>query len=283
MKKLFKLTAILCLTILTCLPAMAQKYMPMSMSRSMSTKYAHNDANIKMDIDYPAKDDGTDKLSNAVRAWLNEQIKNACNISDSIKIAYTGDMQDGNALIRFYEKAFIDQSVKDFSEYAKLGRDSTMAMHYQVTVSAQVVYETENLVSYRLNSYSYLAGAHGVESIYYAIFRKLDGHILTWGDIMKSGTLPAFSNHMAQGVMKYLKAKTFNEAKGMLFIDKNTTLTTFPMPATNPGLTKEGIVGVYQSYEIGPYAMGHPEITIPRSALRPILKPMIWAFIQPWE
>lgn len=283
MKKLIKIMAIICLMITTGQPAIAQKYMPMSMTRSLSTKYAYNDANIKMNIDYPAKDDNNDKLNAAIRKWLNEHIQSACNINDSVKISYSGDIQDGNALIRYYEKAFIDQSVKDFTEYAKLGRDSTSAMHYSVDVSAQVIYETEQLVSYRLNSYSYLAGAHGVESIYYAIFRKLDGHILTWGDIMKSGTLPSFSKQMALGVMKYLNAKTLDEAKGMLFIDKKTTLTTFPMPATNPGLTKDGIVGIYQSYEIGPYAMGHPEITIPRTALRPIIKPMIWNFIQPWE
>lgn len=283
MKRLFKITAILCLTIVFALPALAQKYMPMSMSRTLSTKYAYNDAQIKMIIDYPAKDDGKDKLNTAIRSWLNNHIQSACNISDSAKFVYTGDTQDGNAVIRFYEKSFIDQSVKDFTAFAKLGRDSTSAMHYQVSISAQVIYETEQLVSYRLNSYSYLAGAHGVESIYYAIFRKMDGHILTWGDIMKNGTMPSFSKLMAQGVMKYLKAGTFEEAKGLLFIDKKTTLTTFPLPATNPGLTKNGIVGIYQSYEIGPYAMGHPEVTIPRASLRPLLKPMVWTFIQPWE
>lgn len=283
MKRFIKLLVVFSLAVIWSFPTLAQKYMPMSMSRSLSTKYAYNDANIKMNIDYPEKDEGNNKLNAAVRTWLNEQIKSACNISDSIKISYTGDLQDGNALIRFYEKSFIDQSVKDFTEYAKLGRDSTMAMHYEINISAQVVYETEQLVSYRLSSYSYLAGAHGIENIYYAIFRKLDGHILTWGDIMKSGSLPTLSKLMAQGVMKYLKVKTFSEAKGRLFIDKNATLTTFPMPATNPGLTKDGIVGIYQSYEIGPYAMGHPEITLPRTSLRTIIKPMIWTFIQPWE
>lgn len=283
MKKLIRILAIICLSIMTAQPIMAQKYMPMSMSRSLSTKYAYNDANIKMKIDYPAKDDNKDKLNAAIRRWLNEHIQSACNISDSARFVYSGDIQDGNALIRYYEKAFIDQSVKDFTAYAKLGRDSTSAMHYAVDVTAQVVYETEQLVSYRLNAYSYLAGAHGSESIYYAIFRKLDGHILTWGDIIKSGMLPSFSKYMAQGVTKYLKAKTLEEAKGMLFIDKKTTLSTFPMPATNPGLTKDGIVGIYQSYEIGPYAMGHPEITIPRTLLRSMVKPMIWNFIQPWK
>lgn len=283
MKHFFKLAAIACLTILCSLPAAAQKYMPMSMSRSLSTSYAGNDATVKMDIDYPALDEGNDKLNAAVRTWLNGQITGACNISDSVKFAYKGDLQDGDALMRYYAQAFIDQSKRDFTEYAKLQNDSSIAMHYNVTVAAKVIYETEQLVSYRVNAYSYLAGAHGAENIYYAIFRKQDGHILTWGDIMRQGAMPSFSRLMAQGVMKYLKAKTLAEAKGMSFIDKKTTLTTFPLPATNPGLTEKGIVGIYQSYEIGPYAMGHPEVTIPRASLRPLLKPMVWAFIQPWK
>lgn len=262
---------------------MAQKYMPMSMSRSLSTRYAYNDANIKMSIDYPARDEGKDKLNTAVRTWLNEHIKSACNISDSAKISYNGDIQDGNALIRFYEKAFIDLAVNDFKKYAQSGRDSTNALHYQVKISAQVIYETEALVSYQLSSYSYLAGAHGAESIYYAIFRKVDGHILTWTDIMKPGTMSNFSRLLANGVVKYLKAKDLAEAKKSLFIDKNTTADNFPLPATNPGLKNEGITGIYQNYEIGPYAMGHPEITIPLATLRSIVKPLVWATIQPWQ
>lgn len=284
MKQLIQKTLLLILLTICCWQgSMAQKYMPMSMSRSLSTRYAYNDANIKMSIDYPARDEGKDKLGTAIRTWLNEHIKSACNISDSAKISYDGDIQDGNSLIRFYEKAFIDLSVKDFIKYARSGRDSTNALHYQVKISAQVIYETEALVSYQLSSYSYLAGAHGAESIYYAIFRKVDGHILTWTDIMKTGAMSNFNRLLADGVVKYLKADNLEAAKKTLFIDKKTTADNFPLPLTNPGLKQDGLVGIYQNYEIGPYAMGHPEVTIPLTALRPIVKPLIWATIQPWK
>lgn len=282
MKQFIKLTLLLAF-MLAAQTIAAQKYMPMSMSRSLSTKYAYNDAKVRMDIDYPARDTGTDKLGNAIRTWLNGHIKSACNISDSARISYEGDIQDGNALIRFYEKAFIDQSVKDFTEYAKLGRDSTNALHYQVKVSAQAIHETEALVCYRLSAYSYLAGAHGAESVYYAIFRKTDGHILTWGDLMKAGSATAFSRLFADGVVKQLKAKDLDEAKKTLIIDKSTTADNFPFPQTNPGLRKEGLVGIYQNYEIGPYAIGHPRVIIPLATLRHLLKPLAWALVQPWE
>ena len=78
---------------------------------------------------------------------------------------------------------------------------------------------------------------------------------------------------LRKGVISYLNEynkedpvtdKNLNE---FLFIENGI----IPLPAHTPFLTKDGVHFAYQQYEIGPYAMGIVEFTIPYSEIKSYL------------
>ena len=264
----------------------AQKYNPITISNQLSANYGKDSTIVKVTMDFPARDASSAKLDNAVRKWLHEKLASACE--DSLRLDYKGDLQDGNALIRHYQKKFIDNSLKELVELAKLREDTAFHTNYFVTFKAKTVYETEKLVTYRLDIDQYMGGAHGLTTLTYATFRKIDGHILTWGDVLRPASRPSFSRLLAKGVVRYFaqydkSVKTFAQAKKSLFLPEGTTMSNFPFPATNPGLTAKGVEAVYQSYEIGPYAIGRPSVTIPLSTILPLSRPLFRVSAKAWE
>lgn len=248
------------------LPAMAQRYTKENISDSLSGKWGSNDITIKMNVDYPDSENKNNQVCDAIRNWLLQFII----VDKEMELPqYTGDIKDGNALIRHYLKAYVEKNCQ---------QDTTNAWYMSYELSAKCVYETNKYISYRVDSYDYQGGAHGMPYTGYAIFRKADGHILSWRDMLKQGGTPTLRRLLARGVMKYLEAPNWAQAKASLFLEApHNTMTTFPLPSSNPGLTAKGIAAVYQSYEIGPYAIGRPEVTIPRSLFTKLLKPTVIA------
>ncbi len=120
------------------------------------------------------------------------------------------------------------------------------------------------------DNYIYLGGAHGVGIVDGAIFRCKDGKIMEWDDL--------FVNKEA---LRPLLTSTFNKMDrdarpdwDLVFEYTNSDINNYPMPATDPWINSDGkMVFIYQSYEIGPYAMGMPQCEIPISRLLPYMKP----------
>lgn len=264
MKKLAKTLTTFCLTLFAFIPATAQKYTSELVSDSLSGACGEYHATIKMTVDYPGLHNGNPSLNDSIRTWLFQFIK----VSDGSGLpAYTGNIQDGKAVVGHYVNAYVKQ-------FTQQSPDSAYNMSYELT--ARKVYENRQYVSYRAELYNYEGGAHGMPYTGLAIFRKSDGRILTWSKILKKSGLPILKRQLVHGVMKYLQVKTWAEAKGSLFLEAPyNSMATFPMPASNPGLTAKGLVAVYQSYEIGPYAIGQPEVIIPGALFPQILQPAI--------
>lgn len=267
MKRLINATALLCLMSFFILPAMAQKYAYENFTDSLSKKVGEAEVSIKMDVDYPASSTGDNIAAKAIRNWLQKFIK--VDPTDLNLPAYTGDIRDGKALISHYMNAYMTTSTTD---------PDSIGLGLSYILIAKCAYETSKYVSYRVDLDNYMGGAHGMPYTGFAIFRKSDGHILTWRDILKPGSSTILRRQLARGVMRYLEAPTWAQAKERLFLSApHNTLSTFPMPASAPGLTARGLKAVYQSYEIGPYAIGSPELTIPRTLFPQLLKPAVAA------
>ena len=66
-------------------------------------------------------------------------------------------------------------------------------------------------------------------------------------------------------MQQYFKVKTGKELDDLLMLP---TPGYLPKPVSDPYLTKEGVVFVYQQYEIAPYAAGSPKFTLPYSEVK---------------
>ena len=122
--------------------------------------FSREEANVsvKYSVDYPAE--GSEPLLHAVREFVSETLGDA----------YTGNLSVGDSLVSFYGQSSFDSLKKDMREY---GGPSDMPMVVQSSVKK--IYDTDRLVTFLTETYTYLGGAHGGTTISAATFRKSDG------------------------------------------------------------------------------------------------------------
>ena len=109
--------------------------------------------------------------------------------------------------------------------------------------------------------YDYTAGAHGSTTLLPQTFNLADGTRVSLSALLPTLSADAISDSIHAGLMRYFEVPEDNpqRLRELLFVDRDAPI---PMPQTQPYLTSEGVVFLYQQYEIGPYAAGMPKVTI---------------------
>lgn len=172
---------------------------------------------------------------------------------------YSGDAGDLDALVAFYGKSITD------TLQARLREMPGTPKEYEAT--AEKTYETEQFVTYNLSTYFGIGGAHPTSGEYGVTFRKNDGRRITW-DIIRNDQLVAFNDLLCEELEGYFNVKSSAQLEKLLATDRVFDL---PLPKTPPYFTEEGVVFVYQQYEIAAYACGMPGSTIPYDRIKPLL------------
>lgn len=119
---------------------------------------------------------------------------------------------------------------------------------------------TENLLTIYMSGYEYAAGAaHGMPWEFAKTFDLKNLRVLTLDDIVaKSGR-----NAVLKMVVRQLREDdTYGEGGLNADID---------FPSVPPALMEDGVRFDYMVYEVGPYAMGMPSVTIPYEKISPYL------------
>ena len=176
-------------------------------------------------------------LSQAVGEWMNEQLGGY----------YSGDATDMQAIVDFYGKALCDTLRQDQSN------SLTGEMEFDAVM--EKTHETSQYVTYSLSTYMDLGGAHPASSDRGATFRKSDGQRLSW-DILNADARQLFNDILVEMLSGYID------------IDEGADI---PLPSTPPYFVEDGVVVIYQEYEIGPYAIGMPTDTIPYERILPLM------------
>ena len=193
---------------------------------------------------------------------------------------------DGDSLavaVRSYidhEREELQQFFRDnASEYAVFEGESQI----------RKIHETTGYVTYLNTSDFFQGGLHGSHLVIGTTFRKSDGSQIgytstfdeealtfkiTGQRLFKDTTAPAFCQLLKEGVRSY-----FSEGMDTICTDadlKDMTLGVedidrLPIPQFAPYFTPDGLLFIYQQYEIAPYAVGLPSFTIAYDKLCPFL------------
>jgi hypothetical protein len=123
---------------------------------------------------------------------------------------------------------------------------------FEASTGSQVVFNNGNYLTLAMHGYSYLGGAHGSSTQAIGTFNSKTGAKLTWSDLV-TDTLAVKT--LIEKRVREVKAEVFNDGFEFDEIFKFVLAQSF-------GLTREGILLVYQEYEIMPYAMGETEVVI---------------------
>ena len=129
--------------------------------------------------------------------------------------------------------------------------------------------EAEKYITYGIESYVYLGGAHGSSFLREVNIIRETGKVLaTSVDTTKTKEMQPI---LRKGVIEYFKECgediSDDKVNDMLFINDNT----IPLPALTPSLSKNGLKFIYQQYEIGPYALGMVSFTVPFDKVKPFM------------
>ena len=210
--------------------------------------------------DYPTKGDRT--LIDSVRQFINKALGGA----------FQGDLSQGDSLLAFYAHQWEKEMRQMYNEIAEArGNDQDMApMYHSVTIKQE--YNTPLYITYIINTETYSGGAHGMHESKGVTFQKEDGHVFC-NDILIKNRDKEFNNLIRDGLFRYFSEQDMPLSSD---IELSTALQVddihnIPLPTAPLYFTPEGIVMVYQPYEIACYAAGSPTFTIPYHRISPYL------------
>lgn len=216
----------------------------------------------KLIIDFPESDN--EILANAIREYISESLGSTYGggEEESKMGSYSGDLADGEQMAKYY----FDLKVKEFTKMYNSMKNEGMPDVPQLASEIQITrgYETPKLVTFNFSSYEYGGGAHGGSVGSGMTFRKTDGRRIGW-ELFSTVKMQSI---LRNGLKEYFEVKTDEELENCLTLNG---IFYIPLPVTPPLFTEEGIVVIYQQYEIAAYAAGMPSFTIPYKDARKML------------
>lgn len=229
---------------------------------TLTEKYEDQDSTqivVSLDIDWP-KETGKNIVSvNAVRDWIKEHL----DFLNEYKKIYAGNMDDADALTKFYGESYKErfEATDDFP---------APALSFDIHIKKE--FENDKCVTYTYLLDQYLGGAHGGITRYGVTFRKSDGKImtnfLTLSDIDNEG----LDNIIRKGLMKYWEISDEEQLYEYTWENKVTKYSV-DQPTHSPCFVKDGLLFNYQEYEIASYAAGAPEFVVPYNEIMKYLTP----------
>lgn len=217
-------------------------------------------------VDYPS---GDDSLSVGVRRYVAGELARlflpTMQEEDEPAAVFKGTKEDGKALVDFYGKLNFGYLKSQYAELKDLG---IAGLSYDLSI--RKTGETDRYLTYETSCYVFLGGAHGSAVCYPVNIVRSTGKVLAATiDTLKQKALQPI---LRRGVKEYISKAENRKIKdrdlqNMLFVEHGI----IPLPATVPVLTPEGLRFVYQQYEIGPYALGMVEFTVPYADVKSCL------------
>nr|WP_321246506.1 DUF3298 and DUF4163 domain-containing protein [uncultured Psychroserpens sp.] len=199
-------------------------------------------------LNFP-KAEGTKEITSRINQTLENYIIKQINMSDNDDT--NGDLYDAIAKFNYEYKSFKN----DFPDSAQ---------QWEALIDGEVTYRSPEIISIAITSYLDTGGAHGNSSVRFFNFNPQTGEELRVNDLVSN----------MQGLSEVIKAKLITEIKaeadtnGMedVFFGKD-----FQLPETL-GYSDEGLIILYNPYEIATYSQGIIEFTIPLEDVSSFLK-----------
>lgn len=193
---------------------------------------------VTIEVIYPKLNDDSDvssKINKTIESSLAEQIAFFEEEVDNLTL---------NDAITQFENRFV--SFKNDFE--------ANAAPWEVIINSEIVFQSLYVITISIDSYTFTGGAHGNSVITLLNFDPNTGNLYTQDDVFKP------SKDFIELVKKYFKTET--ESKNNNIQNDNFFGEDFRLPE-NIGFNEEGVIFLYNTYELSSYAEGITEFTIP--------------------
>lgn len=145
----------------------------------------------------------------------------------------------------------IEESMTSFNkEFQTFKTDFPETLEqWEAQIDGEVMFQSLEMISIAITSYVNTGGAHGTLNISFLNFETKTGHLIPNNKLFKN--IEGFEKIAQTYFDKTIKDK-----------DAIFDVNTFKLPI-NIAYTEEGVVLLYNTYEIAPYSTGIIEFTIP--------------------
>lgn len=156
-----------------------------------------------------------------------------------------------------------------YEEYRSV---SDATIDWTFTREARRVYGTSHVVSMEISSEGYLGGAHGFKEQTLMTFDAQTGARFAVSDVVEDAARPTLAKIVEaefRRARRIPQSQTLQDAGFFILPGQEMPLSE------NFAITAAGLHLHYNPYEVGPYVMGETDLTVPREAVEPILKPRL--------
>ena len=198
--------------------------------------------NIAVEINIPHAS-GDKIVSNQINAEIQNKIISSLHIGNPDEIT----------------SATIEESIAAFNkEYIAFKTDfSETEQIWEAQIDGEVLYQSQDLISIAITSYTNTGGAHGILNISFLNFDSITGQRLQNNQL--------FNDTEAFKTVAEPYFKDAIEDEGLLLDDNQ-----FELP-TNIGYSEEGIILLYNTFEVEPYSNDIIEFAVPFEVAEPFL------------
>ncbi|MCL5127371.1 DUF3298 and DUF4163 domain-containing protein [Algibacter sp. L4_22] len=179
---------------------------------------------------------GNTSISNAINSAINKEVIADLHIGEPESIRTTTIKES----ITTFNKEF-DNFQTDFPETTQV---------WEAQIDGEIMFTSPDIISIALTSYTNTGGAHGMLKISFLNFEASTGKTISNENLIND--IEAFKQIASPYFKEATKDKDIFESE----------LDIFNLPE-NMGYNDEGIVLLYNAYEIAPYSTGIIEFEIP--------------------
>ena len=205
----------------------------------------------KITADFP--ETGNFFVINNIREWMSEQLGGT----------YEGNLENATQMFDHYQKAML----QDFQQNIVPDLPDIDGISCDREYYFEKKDETDRYVTYYYSHEGFSGGAHGWHISQGQTFRKSDGRRVDY-DIFREESKDELAELVKDNIFtQYFESDKEQFENGLLVENPDY----FPLPETTPYFTSDGVVFVYQQYEIAPYALGLPNCVISYDLIEPFL------------
>ena len=213
---------------------------------------------VSLFADYPVE--GGHHVVFAVRDFINQFFGGA----------YVGQLSYGREVVNQNGEQLFSE-FKETCSNVDLDEVNELFLYKRVNMS----YESPTFVTFMASLSEYSGGIHGMGTVTGHTFSKFTGKPFSY-DMMKNLDTSAFKLLIKEGLRTFFSKE--GDEQGISDEDLLNELVSYsgsiddlPLPDSEPYMTEQGIIFIYQPYEISYFAAGMPQFTIPYDVAKPYL------------
>lgn len=156
-----------------------------------------------------------------------------------------------------------DSFINEYLDYKSEFPDSPMGYHWDQTLA--VTYQNKELISFTHTTYAYTGGAHGMQPVLYHNLNKANFTKIKLEDILVENYQSELTKIAEEIFRKNEGLKPQDNLDDYFFEDKKFILND------NFLITADGLLFLYNQYEIKAYAYGTTQLLIPYTKIKHLI------------